>query len=202
MVSQVAVGEKITASKVNEIITDVNAVGLVQVIPTAVSGSGVSVDAVGRVSFTSATAVAVDGIFTSGFRNYKVSIDSSGTAATLVCVFRVSGVDVTTSNYDRTELLARNAGVTSSTTVAGASWTIIGFANTLIQASMDINTPQLAAPSTALALCGSHANPAVSNAANGFMQTYLTHRLSTSYDGMKWTFSAAQTGTLRVYGYN
>jgi hypothetical protein len=176
--------------------------GYVPMVPTAVSGSGVSVNAVGLVSFASSTSIVVDGCFTSAFRNYRVEFESSGTAATVLFQFRLGGSTISTANYDRTELLARNAGVSSSTSLAGTSWTLLGFANTLIHGDVDISAPFVATATTALTRAGTHANPAASNISNGIVQNYLTHRLATAYDGFVITLSGAQSGTLRVFGKN
>lgn len=202
-ISDVSVGETVKAAKQNEIIDGVNLSGIVGVVPSAVSGTGVTVDALsGTVSFSSSTTIAIDGCFSSTYRNYKIIVESTGTSSNLNANLRASGSDVTTSNYDKTEILARNATVASSTLVAQSNWNFMGVGNTLIQADMDLSGPFLAVPTTAISRAGVHSNPAVQNTSNAFIQGYLSHRLSTSYDGIKFTYSAAQSGTVRVYGYN
>lgn len=202
-ITRVAVGEKVRAAKVNELVDNANLTGLVGVIPGSVSGSGVSFDSTtGIISFSSATSITVDDCFTSDFRNYRIFGESTGTAATYLFQFRNGSSTVSTANYDRTELLARNGAVSSSTNVGGTSWTLIGFSNTLIQWDMDLSAPNVAVPTTALSRAGTHGNPAASSTSNGIVQNYLTHRLSTAYEGFVLTLSGAQSGTLRVYGYN
>ena len=201
-IGDVAVGEQVRASKTNEIIDVVNRVGLVGVVPGSVSGTGVTVDAVGVVSVSGSTDIAVNNCFTSEFRNYRIFGESTGTAATAIFNFRNNTTDVTTANYDRTELLARNGAVSSSTNVAGSGWTIIGFANTLMQWDIDISAPNLAVPTTALSRGFVHSNPAVQNTSNGMVQNGLSHRLSTAYNGFRIVLSNNQSGTIRVYGYN
>lgn len=176
--------------------------GLVPIVPTSVAGTGVSLNAAtGLITTSSSTAVNINGCFTSAFRNYRIFLESTGTAATVVVTLRASGTDSIT-NYDRTELLARNATVSSSTNLNGASATVIGFANTLIQADIDLSGPQVAVPTTMLTRGGVHSNPAVQNTSNGLVTNFISHRPSTSYDGITITYSAAQSGTIRVYGYN
>lgn len=176
--------------------------GLVPIVPTSVAGTGVSLNAgTGLITTTNATTANINGCFTSVFRNYRIFIESTGTASTLVVTLRASGTDSITG-YDRTELLARNATVSSSTNLNGASATIIGFSNTLMQANIDVSGPQLAVATTMLSSGGVHSNPAAVNIANGLVTNYITHRPSTSYDGVTITYSAAQSGTIRVYGYN
>lgn len=175
--------------------------GTAPVIPTSVAGAGTSLNVVtGLISFTSATDIEVDGCFTSAFRNYRIVVESTGTAATTVMNLRTAGGANSTTGYDRTELVGRNATASSSTSLNGASATLVGFANTLFQCSLEVSGPQLAIPTTLLTLGGNHSNPAASNTANGIVANYITHRPSTSYAGFRIQYSAAQSGTVRVYG--
>lgn len=175
--------------------------GTAPVIPTSVAGAGTSLNVVtGLISFTSATNVEVDGCFTSAFRNYRIVVESTGTAANVAITLRTSGGVDSVTNYDRTELLGRNATASSSTSLNGANAILIGFANTLFQSSLEISGPQLAIPTTMLTVSGIHANPAASSTSNGIVANYITHRPSTSYAGFALRYSAAQSGTVRVYG--
>ena len=200
MVTQVAVGAPITASKTNELVDGVNEVGLVAVIPT-VSGSGVTVSASGIVSFAASTAITVTNPFTADFRNYEIKFDSSGTAGGVTLQLRVGGVTSVT-NYDLTENLARNAAVSSSTALNQASWAISGGNSTRYAGSVTLFAPAIAIETAITSQVGQHANPAVSSTANALKVAYGTHRPLTAYDSFVLTFSAAQTGVLRVYGYN
>lgn len=196
MVAKTFVADEIlTASDVNTYLVN----RWVKIIPNSVSGSGVSLSADGDVTFTSATSIGVLGCFSSDFRNYRIYYDSSGTAATLSFRLLV-GSTPSTTNYDRTELVARNATVSSSTVLNGTSGTIIGFANTLMQADIDISGPNLAIPTTMLTRGAVHANPAVQNTANGLVTNYITHRPSTAYNGFDFTLSNAQSGQITIYG--
>lgn len=189
-------GDVLTANDANTYLQ-----AIASVVPD-VSGSGVSIDtATGIISFSSATSVVVDNCFTTDYRNYRINIESTGTAATLIMNLRASGTNSTT-NYDRTELLARNATVSSSTNLNGTGATVIGFANTLIQADIEISGAALALPTTILTRAGTHGNPAASSTSNGLVTNYITHRPSTAYDGFELTYSNAQSGTIRIYGYN
>jgi len=201
MATLAVVGGKVTADLFNQLVNEVNSIGLIGMKPTSVSGSGVTVDAVGMVTFTSATTVIVDGCFTSSFRNYRVVCEATGTAGNHLVNLRAGGSN-DTSAYDRTENLARNATVSSATTLNASNWAVVGVSNTLVQWDMEISAPQLAVATTGLSRGGSHSNPAVSNVFNVLALNYLTHRTASAYDGLRVTISAAQSGTLRVYGYN
>jgi hypothetical protein len=170
--------------------------------PTSIGNTGgsASIGSNGAVTFSSATVVSLNGVFTSDFRDYRITISSSGTAATVLFNLRSSGSNNTSSVYDRTELLARNGGSTSSTTAGGTSWTIIGFANTLIKADIDLSAPAVAVETTAISRGGTHGNPATSSTSNGLVLNYLTHRTASAYDGFTITFSNSQSGVITVSG--
>jgi hypothetical protein len=76
--------------------------GLVQVVPTSVavgSGSG-SVDANGAVTFTGASSVSLNDVFSATYDNYKILISFSTTATELVTLrVRVGGTDLSSSTY-------------------------------------------------------------------------------------------------------
>jgi hypothetical protein len=167
-----------------------------------VSGTGVTVDtATGIVTFASATTISINDAFSTNYRNYRINLESSGTAATVVFRLRAATVN-SSASYDRTEILARNAGVTSSTTLNAANATVCEIANTLIQGDIEISGPALPIPTTIISRFGAHANPAASSTANGVAINFVTHRPSTAFDGFQIIFSAAQSGTIRIYGYN
>lgn len=173
--------------------------GMVPVVPGSVSGTGVSVNAAGAVTFTNTTSMVVNGVFTSAFRNYRIVLDSTGTAATHAFYLRASGTTSITG-YDGTELVARNATATSATLLNQAAWVLLGWAQTNAAWTLDVFAPQLALPTRGIFAGGSHANPAALSTANGFVSRHLSHRPTTAYDGLVIEFSAAQTGTVRVYG--
>lgn len=200
MVTRVAVGEKVRAAKVNELVDAVNLVGNVGLIPTSVAGSGVAFDSTtGIITFTAATTITVNGIFTSAYRNYQIRYDSIGTAASLNMQLRAAGVTSTTG-YDLTEALNRNAVSSSSTVTNQAQWALSGGNNTIHNGIIELYRPALAVETGMLASTGVHANPMVSSIANALKGSDGGHRSLVSYDGFVLTFSAAQTGALRVYG--
>lgn len=201
-VTRVSVGEKVRAAKINAIIDEVNLSGSLGVIPTSVAGSGVSFDSTtGVITFSSATTVNINGVFSSAYRNYQIVFDATGTAATIAMTLRASGTD-SIVNYDLTENLARNATVSSSTALNAASWAISGATggNTTHAATIDVFVPFVTRETRILSTVGTHANPAASSIANALKIGYGTHRLKSAYDGFSLAFSAAQSGTLRVYG--
>lgn len=202
-ISDVSVGGKITATTQNDIIAAVNAAAMRVVTPSTVdkTGTDASIGTDGVVTYTSCTVVSLNDVFSSTYRGYRIVFASSGTASTAQFNLRSSGTDNTSSVYDRTEIVGRNGSVTSSTNAGGTSWTIIGFSNVVYLGDIDVMNPAYAVPTAAFSRGGTHANPAVSSTANGLVQNYLTHRTSAAYDGFTLTFSAAQSGTVRVFGF-
>lgn len=168
-------------------------------VPTSVdngtdSGSGI-------VEFTSQTAINLNGVFANGYQMYRVIVTSSGTASTLALLMR-TGSSNSATNYDITRLVASNSAVASATSLNQTSGLLSGgMTNTLIQSVVDIARPNQASATTMLGQTGVQSNPAVSNANNGVVTAFITHRPSTAYESLAVAFSAAQSGTVRVYGY-
>ncbi|UXO93841.1 hypothetical protein Pan2_22 [Pseudanabaena phage Pan2] len=175
--------------------------GLTNAIATSVSGTGVARDSVtGAITLTNATAVTVNGVFTSAFRAYEINYDTNGTAAGVTLQLRASGTTSTTG-YDLTENLARNAVTSSSTVLNQASWALSAGTNTRHAGGLRIFAPQVAVETALIANTGVHANPAVSSVANGSKVSFATHRTAAAYDGFVLTFSAAQSGSLRIRAF-
>lgn len=168
--------------------------------PNVVGGG--SIGPGGVVEFSSATALNINTVFGDGYGFYRIILDCTGTASTVGLVLR-AGTSNSTTNYDTTRLTAANSTATSATLLNQSSALISGgLTNTNILATIDIARPNQAAPTSMYAVCGVQANPALTNANNGVAYTYTTHRLSTAYNGLRVVFSAAQSGTMRFYGYN
>ena len=199
--SLASVGQKITAAFMNLIVAEVNKHGHTAIIPTSVAGTGVTVGASGKVSFTASTSISLNGIFTSTYDHYKVEIyTTASSTAVLRVVLRSAGTDATAANYDYT-LLYANSGTPGATTVAAnAYWTLnAAILSTVMKHNLELTNPFLASMTTAIGRSVAYASavaPLIGNFGGG-------HRLSTSYDGLTFTASTGSlTGTIRVYGYN
>ena len=198
--SLVAVGQKITASIINAIINQLNlAIGTNVVLTT--TSSGVSISTNGLATFTSVTEVILDALFASTHLNHELTIDyqSDSTLATASYVYRTSvPADVTTATYDGSVLAGANGAASSVTGVGSTSHAITAFANKLGKIELKIANAAIATETTAFAINGAHADPAVSNAANGVGIRFFTQRDDTAFAGIKITFSAACSGTIRA----
>lgn len=199
-ISNVAVGEDVTAAKVNEIITDVNLAGMFAVIPTSVAGSGVSVNAsTGLVTFAASTTVSVNGCFTSTFTNYLIlaTVTSRSTTSFNTFRFRTSGTDLATG-YDLVRTI--RAGTVTTAQLANNADTPLGSGNFASnQYRVEAFGPQLAAQARLM----SRTVESSAAAAPTIVEVDGSVRSTTGRDGFSMIASAGtQTGTLKVYGYN
>jgi len=173
--------------------------GLKLIVPSSVAGSGVSVSASGKVTFTAATSISVNDCFTSTYDNYVVVARVNGEGASNINLrlrWRASGSDnATASSYVRQELTADN------TTVSGARVTSdfgeIGARGPGYTGyHLYSYGPALAQPTAARVVN-------VQNATGGIrIKDYaFTHNQSTAYDGFTlYPESSDITGALCVYG--
>jgi hypothetical protein len=101
-----------------------NTMGLRNVVPTSVQvGSGsATVNANGTVSFSGATAISLNGVFTSAYRNYKIIVNINTISATsnLRLRLRNAGTDITTANHFQGGLVSRANG-TGAFSIAAAT---------------------------------------------------------------------------------
>ena len=91
--------------------------GLLPVRPSSVviaSGSG-AMSAINELSFSGATSISMNGVFTSAFKNYKILINIDGITATTNLKFRtrLNGVDESGSIHNQGGTIARANGTGS-----------------------------------------------------------------------------------------
>ncbi len=178
-------------------------VGLVRVIPTSAAVTGEaptqSVSSEGKVTYSAASTVSVNGCFSSQYTNYMVVMDydASSASANLHIRLRVSGSDNSTASAYVLQKLTMN-----NTTVAGVrttsnQWETIGtFANVSTNSfKMNVYRPFLADTTS----FDSHSSDSFGSAytiiGNG------THNQNTSYDGFTFISSIGTlSGSIYVYG--
>lgn len=200
--AQRTVGGKVTAAGENEEVNLLNLMPFVSIVPVT-SGTGTSIvtSVNGLTTFTAATVLIFDSCFSSLYRSYRIIMESQGTAASATMVLRTAAPADVTTLYDSTTDLARNSTLSSATTPGGSSWSLsLGSVNVIHQMEMTISKPFEAASSSALLTYGVHSIPAAANTNNNMNAQYLTQQATTSTPGFKITFSAAQSGTVRVIG--
>jgi hypothetical protein len=174
--------------------------GLKLIVPSSVAGSGVSVSASGKVTFTAATTISINGCFSATYDNYLVvmrSVASTGTG--LDIRMRLAGTDNSTANSYVNQVIYANG-----TTVAAAPRGTLSLADDIAASYPSTQNgahfyfygPYLAQPTSGRGI-----------SALGFSGGYInegawTHNQSTSYDGFTIQSDGAPTltGALCVYG--
>jgi len=199
-ISLVAVGAKITAAITNLIIAAVNAQGQTSVIPTTVTvGSGTgTVGAAGKVTFSAASTVSVNGCFTSTYDNYVIRLEVSGVSAQVLNLrMRAAGTDDSGSVYIGG--FQNNASTTPSYSFATATSLPVGRVNNSTTAvstnEYTFSGPNLARTTSVLTRA---TDIVVWTVGGGTVNT------TTQYDGFTIIPAVASnlTGTIRIYGYN
>jgi hypothetical protein len=179
--------------------------GLVPVVPSSIviaTGSG-SANALGQVSFTGATSVSLNGVFSSQYLNYRIvwRVNTS-VSTTLVGRLRASGTDnttassyVTSGQYFRSNSTnAAFSGITTAWSISSINSPAVGRA----MGTLDLSSPNIASQTVGSSNSSGHDV----TSSMGIFAGYL-HTVTTSYDGI--TFlpnSGTITGEIQVYGYN
>ena len=170
--------------------------GLKLIVPTSVAGSGVSVSASGKVTFTAATSVSVNGCFTSTYDNYLVvTRHSSDTVFTyLRGRLRLAGTDAST-NYTVQYLWADSTSVTGGRSTPGYGPFGVTSDEQRSGDHVYIYGPALAQPTAwrDVNACG--------ETSAMIYDVACTHSTATAYDGFTiYPASGNITGALTVYG--
>lgn len=201
--SILAAGQKLTASILNAIINAVNPSGSAIVLPSSVSvGSGSkAISALGKVTFTGASSVQLNGVFSALYDNYLVIVDvpTTSTANFPAVQLAAAGAPDSSANYDH-EKVEGSVNAASAVNVPGTtSWFATGNRVTW-GLEFKLLGPALAQRTGLLGtLFGFNAA-----GANAQVETYGgQHRLASAYDGLVLAVaSGTMSGTIAVYGYN
>lgn len=177
-------------------------VGMLVAVPSTVSatgaGSSASVDANGKVTFSTAATLSVNGCFSSTFTNYRIVCDFDvSTNNDIDMRLRVGGTDNSTSNSYSHQFIYANGTTITGNRVTGTSMRVSGGNTTATNGiSVDIYRPFLA---DTTAYCSNNANPTSSAF---FLSFTGTHNQNTSYDGFSLICTTGNfTGSITVYGY-
>lgn len=185
-------------------------VGMVPVIPSSVSGTGITVGPSGIMPLVSATGtLQINGIFTSEFENYRMEIGITSSTANMTILGQLSngGTPVTTAKYDNQSLTGSNLTASAGTAFGTTSWTMNAGSSATNRAhwlELNVKQPALAIQTTILMNAAAYNNPQTTSSA--ISQKLLTQQDATIFDGFCLTISVGTTGTtgcsIRVYGYN
>jgi len=177
-------------------------VGLVPIVPTsiAVSAGTASVAANGLVTFTNASSISLNGIFTSTYSRYKINFVARTTTSTsgvdFYGKFRLAGTDISAGYYGSAIYNAYNAGVTNSAQFSNTAYGYIGYIGSLEGSLSTIEV----APSSTYSGWSMHCRntAAASQHIGGFNAT-----TSSGVDGFTiYPASLLMNGSVKIYGYN
>lgn len=163
--------------------------GLNIVTPTSIANSGGSASASGgAVTFTGVTSISLNGVFTSTYDNYKIIINSTGSAGSNGGLrLRSAGSDNSTNTYSALGFYMSGATVTGLSSL-DTSWNYSTL-TTQTYTVYDIFSPFLSEYTRGdIAQYGSRYS--------------LVFSATTSFDGLTiFPGSGNITGKIRVYGY-
>lgn len=180
--------------------------GLIPVQPTSivVATGTAAVNTLGVVTFTGATSITLNNVFSSEYTNYRMVFTLYG-ASTILNVFgqlTTAGTPLSGTAYNRGTFVTRTDGSTLSGT-GGANISsfsvVVGASNATNMASsfLDITNPYTTIRKSVVGLCQGYGNlHETSMIGTGIMDT-------NSRDGVKITCSTGNiTGTVQIFGYN
>jgi hypothetical protein len=172
--------------------------GLIQIVPSSVavgSGSG-SANANGAVTFTGASSVSLNDVFSATYDNYKIILKITSAAAgnpDITMRLRIGGADNSTSNYAYQAIVGTYGASAIAGGSTGNSSFPIGGVSTVFNMSVDLISPFLTESTIVL---GSTLSQGAAGAFNG------SFRATTSFDSFSFIASSSNiTGTISVYGY-
>jgi hypothetical protein len=177
--------------------------GLNLLIPSSVavgSGSG-SVSATGTVTFSGASSVSINDVFSATYDNYLVNLYydlSTGTNVDVNWRGRTAGTDNSTANYNIQDIRVTTTSVTS-VRATGQTSGKIGLADTLNpnMAQLLIFSPNKVAKTVLIT------NTFCPNAGARYEDAKNLFNATTAFDGITIIPSAGNmTGSISCYGYN
>ena len=176
------------------------------VVPTvSISGGTATANTLGTITFTNATSIRLDNVFTSTYKNYKFVIEGikNATAGNDALQARLSsgGTPVSSSTY--TQAAAAFAMSNAATQNLGGTPASALYVSRIYQASakysanIDVYSPALSVQTTWNGIAyGTTLGDEQSIVVGG------THTTAASYDGLYiFTTGNAVSGTISVYGY-
>ena len=173
------------------------AAGLRMVVPTSVavgSGSG-SANANGFVTFSGASSLSLNGVFSSTYDNYLIMCEFTASGGiSLSARMRLAGTDASTATYTRQGLIGDTTSALATQTINATS-SLLAFGSTARNNfKFELFSPALAQRTTGIVYNAEQA-PALR------INTFY-HDVATAYDGITFITSAGTfSGTIGVYGY-
>jgi hypothetical protein len=179
-----------------------SAAGLKLLTPTSVavgSGSG-SVTSTGTVTFSGASSVSLNGVFSSTYKNYKILTNCSASTGTyLTGRLRVSGTDNSASAYtsgsNYVQYNPSGSPTSDNQSGVGTSWSRIAYMNADDnQIETNLMNPFVTGKTSFYGFLNRATDSLI-------MMVGGSHSASTSFDGLTLIpASGTITGTISVYG--
>jgi hypothetical protein len=173
--------------------------GLSLITPTsiAVTGGSGSISATGAVSFTSASAIRLNGSFTSSYQNYHIVYSATQTASTPLKLRLASGASViSTSTYRRGGLFRDSGSVVASFFGSSSETSVI------VTQNSGALTIDMFSPFEAAVTNMKYDTAVIDGSGYARVSGFGYNTNATSYDGIEFSpDSGTISGTIRVYGY-
>lgn len=177
--------------------------GVIPIVPL-VSGTGVTVNSDGIVTFTNAgtsgSPINLNGL--AGFKRVSVQVEVTAASAPNQVAIRVRNAsDDTTASYDATGALFVSGAVSAVASPGLTAWTNFAPVNAVAY-SIDFDIDGLDQPRMTRGT--QRYNVYQAAAAPSFSVVSISHRAATAWSGISINTGGATTitGTVRVYGYN
>ncbi len=184
-------------AKLSNILTDRTSPAFRLLTPTSVAvGSGSSsIGTNGQVTFSGASSVSLNGVFTSTYDNYLILCDFTASGNISISArMRLAGVDASTSSYTRQGLIGDTTTASATQTLNATSSTLAFGGNARNNFKFELFAPAIAQRTTGIVYNAEQA-PALR------INTFY-HDVATAYDGVTFITSAGtMTGTMSIYGY-
>lgn len=180
--------------------------GQVMVKPTstAVVTGTTSTSTLGKVTFTGASSISLNGVFSSLYDDYLIKVKMTSHVSTVDTDMRLRalGTDSTATNYSQQRLTGTASTAASNNLSTQGLWTIdaAGIGATVYDSSdIDLEGPFLTAQTVAKTRFSAVVSTTSLVTGSGTMWNSAT----TSYDGFTlFVASGTMTGTIRVFGIN
>lgn len=176
--------------------------GLSLITPTSIAATGGSgsISTTGAVSFTSASAISLNGVFSSTYDNYRINFQptaATGTDVDLLLYGRANGTN-TTTNMASERIIQYSTTITGSETSGGRFGGISANYPTHAQYSIEFKAPYLAQRTV-----WNSSGVYITNSGVPYQMLFAGYiDLNTQFDGITfYPGSGTISGTVRVYGY-
>ena len=179
--------------------------GLVVMTPTSIASTGTgnssSIGANGKVTFSSCETLSLNGVFTSSYDNYMISLAVKGSDSSVSNYIRLrnAGTDDSGNNYTVQRIEVDNTSITALRQSSISGFRFGEFGTPPAGKAIYIFGPKLSQPTAAREV-----NVNTYNEGTYLFEYCGTHNQSTGYDGFTFTSLASglSTGTITVYGFN